>query len=399
MYVLNYLGGKEIVISYGFFAKLDGSKIYHKCSTDFSSSGSPILSLENNKLIGVHYGNSNHFNYNLGTLIVYPIMEFQNIKIKKKPIKKSLNSMTIKYKIDNDNILYNKLRLFGDEFVKNNKDKCFIIVDGKMQQLTSHIIINEKMRYEVFIEIKLQEIQTITNMSQMFCRGIGEEDRMLLISIPNIYNWETRYVTDMSYLFCGCEELESLPDISSWNTSKVKDFSNMISYCWNLETLSDISNWDTSNVVNMSHMFANNWRLKSLPNISKWNTSKVEDMEHMFTRCFTLEIMPDISKWDVRNVKNMSYMFSICKNLEYIPDISIWKIKSIINLRGMFFMCINLKHLPNISKWKINESEQLLYIFTECYNADNLEYEIKKIFQKYNDILEVQLDIWFKLHN
>jgi hypothetical protein len=85
--------------------------------------------------------------------------------------------------------------------------------------------------------------------------------------------------------------------------------------------------------------------------------------------------------------------------LEYIPDISIWKIKSIINLRGMFFMCINLKHLPNISKWKINESEQLLYIFTECYNADNLEYEIKKIFQKYNDILEVQLDIWFKLHN
>ena len=60
-------------------------------------------------------------------------MEFQNIKIKKEPIKKYLNSMTIKYKIDNDNILYNKLRLFGDEFVKNNKDKCFIIVDGKMQ--------------------------------------------------------------------------------------------------------------------------------------------------------------------------------------------------------------------------------------------------------------------------
>ena len=51
LYVLNYLGGKEIVISYGFFAKLDGSKIYHKCSTDFGSSGSPILSLENNKLI------------------------------------------------------------------------------------------------------------------------------------------------------------------------------------------------------------------------------------------------------------------------------------------------------------------------------------------------------------
>ena len=55
---------------------------------------------------------SNHFNYNLGTLIVYPINEYQNIKIKKKIIKKSLNSMTIKYKIDNDKKENNKLRLF-----------------------------------------------------------------------------------------------------------------------------------------------------------------------------------------------------------------------------------------------------------------------------------------------
>ena len=51
--------------------------------------------------------------------------------------------MIIKYKIDNDNRVYNKLRLFGDEFVKNNKDKCLIIIGDKTQELTSHINIDE----------------------------------------------------------------------------------------------------------------------------------------------------------------------------------------------------------------------------------------------------------------
>ena len=83
--------------------------------------------------------------------------------------------MTIKYKIDNDKRAYNKLRLFGDEFIKNNKDKCIIIIDGKTQESTYHINNDEKMRNEGFIEIKLNEIQTVTNMSHMFCR-VKEED-------------------------------------------------------------------------------------------------------------------------------------------------------------------------------------------------------------------------------
>ena len=85
LYILNYLGGKDIVLSYGFFAKIKESTIYHKCSTDDGSSGAPILSLENNKVIGVHFGFSKiGTKFNLGTLIVYPIIEFnlQNIQNK-----------------------------------------------------------------------------------------------------------------------------------------------------------------------------------------------------------------------------------------------------------------------------------------------------------------------------
>ena len=37
-------------------------------------------------------------------------------------------------------------------------------------------------------------------MSHMFCRGIGETDKMLLISIPDISKWDITNVVDMSYL-------------------------------------------------------------------------------------------------------------------------------------------------------------------------------------------------------
>ena len=370
LYTLNYLGGKEIFVSYGFFIKITGSNIYHKCSTDFGSSGSPILSLENNKLIGVHYGSSknnlNNFNFNKGTLIAFPIIEFQDIKNVKTIIPKKLNSMNIRYKINNEDI---KLRLFGEIFVKNNKNNCNIIIDGKTQELTEHIIINENMKKNGYLEIKLKEKSTITNMSHMFCRGIEENDKMLLIKISDIDKWETTYVTNMSYLFCCCEELESLPNISSWNTSNVEDMSNMISYCPKIESLPDISKWDTKNVRNMSHMFANDSALKSIPDISKWNVSKVKDTEHMFTHCSISEI-PDISKWDMSNIKNLSYMFSYCRQLTKVPNIPEWNIID-ANVRGMFYGCISFMHYhadpeeSDISKWKIT-NDKLWYIFYYC---------------------------------
>ena len=177
LYILNYLGGKDIVISYGFFSKIEESTIYHKWSTDNGSSGAPILSLENNKLIGIHFGFSTiELKINLGTLIAYPIIEFnlQNININatkeinenRKISSMKLNSMTIRYKIYKED---KKLRLFGEKFVKNNKNNCIIIIDGKNQQLLEYINIDEEMRKKGYIEIQLKEINTITNMSHMFC--------------------------------------------------------------------------------------------------------------------------------------------------------------------------------------------------------------------------------------
>ena len=54
----------------------------HNCSTDYNSSGSPILNLQSNKVIGIH--NKNSINYNIGTLLKLPIKDFINQNLNKK---------------------------------------------------------------------------------------------------------------------------------------------------------------------------------------------------------------------------------------------------------------------------------------------------------------------------
>jgi V8-like Glu-specific endopeptidase len=54
--------------------------LIHICSTDIGSSGSPILNISNNKIIGIHKASPKNYdyNYNLGTYLKEPINEYLN---------------------------------------------------------------------------------------------------------------------------------------------------------------------------------------------------------------------------------------------------------------------------------------------------------------------------------
>ena len=79
IYILHYPKIEDIRVSYGIIKSIDSTNnhsIHHLCSTDNGSSGSPILNAKTNKLIGIHKGSSNTFNFNKGTLLIYPFKEF-----------------------------------------------------------------------------------------------------------------------------------------------------------------------------------------------------------------------------------------------------------------------------------------------------------------------------------
>ena len=78
VYVLHYPNGDECLSSYGNLNVVQDSnkyKIHHYCSTKYGSSGSPIILLNNLKVIGIHIGGLNKHNINVGNLnILYTII-------------------------------------------------------------------------------------------------------------------------------------------------------------------------------------------------------------------------------------------------------------------------------------------------------------------------------------
>ena len=92
------------------------------------------------------------------------------MKLLKKKIKRNkdnninnnnINEMIIEYIIKKKN----KIKLFGKQFIKNNKNNYKIIIDNKEQDIIEYLNVNKN---EKVLKIKLKEINTITNMSYMF---------------------------------------------------------------------------------------------------------------------------------------------------------------------------------------------------------------------------------------
>ena len=193
------------------------------------------------------------------------------------------NEIDLVYNIPNNR---KNLKIFGEEFVENNKYLCKIIHENNEYDLTDYFEIKNNKSNK--LKFKLKGINNVTDLCGMFrdCSNLSEES--------DFSNWDTRYVVTMAEFFYNCK----------------------------FEKIPDISNFDTRNVVDMNYLFGYCSSLKSLPDISKWNTSKVSYMLKMFVECSSLKYLPEIEKWDLTNVKKLKEtesMFEDCKSLK-IPD-------------------------------------------------------------------------------
>ena len=136
IYLLHYPDNK--FISYGLMTPnmSDCRTFLHYCNTQLGSSGSPILSLNSFKVIGVHCGSK--YKYNIGAYIKYALYEFEN-----------KYRISLIYETDSEGIR----NIFGEKFVKNNEDNIDIIINEiktnlvpryKLNKGTNKILINFK---------------------------------------------------------------------------------------------------------------------------------------------------------------------------------------------------------------------------------------------------------------
>ena len=156
-------------------------------------------------------------------------------------------------------------------------------------------------------------------------------------TITGLANIDFSEVTDMRFMFYGCNALTSL-DLSGFNTSAVTDMEFMFVGCYALTSL-NLSGFNTSAVTKMKSMFNNCNALTSL-DLSSFNTSAVTDMYEMFNNCNALTSL-DLSSFNTSAVTSMYEMFNNCNALTSLVLSDNFVMTNVTNKGYMFNCCGN----------------------------------------------------------
>ena len=202
------------------------------------------------------------------------------------------------------------------------------------------------------------DTKNITDMSYMFLNLSTKQNLEILQNFDVLSSWKVDNVTNMSYMFSGCNNFTS--ELGSWKVDNVTDMNGMFARCYNFT--SELSSWKVHNVTNMSYMFVL-CRNFTGGDLSNWKVHNVTNMNSMFDLCenFTSEL----GSWKVHNVTDMSYMFYNCKNFN--SDLSNWKVHNVTNMKGMFYNCVNFRG-DDLSNWKVKNVTDMSYMFYDCEN-------------------------------
>ena len=186
--------------------------------------------------------------------------------------------------LDTIDIIYylpcdNKIKIFGEEFVKRYKNICKIIYKSQEMNLSEYFHITyDDIQNEDF-RIKLKGINHVTDASCMF-RFVTN-----LLDVPNISRMDARNIKGMEIMFEGCEKLVELKGINRWNVENVVSMKGMFYNCFNLKYLPEIEEWNPIKLKNCDEMF---YGCKSLLNseaskIEKWNNVNPDILKEAFS--------------------------------------------------------------------------------------------------------------------
>ena len=364
IYMLHYENENKSSVSYGIIRNIDNYGIYHYCSSiSKSSSGSPILNLLNNKIIGINKEISQDFNK--GIFLKDPINDFiekrinnNNLEITLKIEKNEKNRYI--YFLDNTDYIDNKnnIKHFHENLKELNESNVEIYIN------------NIKYKYKKFFkpfkdgiyQIKLKFKNNMKDCSFMFagCKNI--------INF-NLSSFKTKDVINMRYMFSGCENVKNL-DLSNFDTQNVNNMEGMFGQLNNLSSY-DLSSLDfTNSPDDFGTTYIEGCKNLSNLNLSSFNTKNVKNMMNMFLGCENLKNI-NLSSFDTRNVINMSGIFGGCKNLTNI-DLSSFNTKNVNYMIFMFSGCINLLNL-NLSSFDTKNVISMLGMFYGCKNLTNLD--------------------------
>ena len=224
--------------------------------------------------------------------------------------------------------------LNGEDFVKLNKDKSYLIINGQKQELC--------------YKYKLKE-------------GINKIEIVFLDSVSNY-----------RALFKYCTSLIDISALKYWDVKDATCFSCSFRGCTSLKDISPLENWNTSNVVDMTACFEGDTALTDISPLKNWDVSKVNLMGSLFSHCTLLSDISPLQKWNVNNVHNLSRIFEGCKNLKNISSLKNWKVGNCTNFNCMFKECTSLCDITPLKNWDVSKGISFDEFFKNCDNLKDI---------------------------
>ena len=147
---------------------------------------------------------------------------------------KNFDEIVIRYKIKNKN-----LKLFGKQFVNNNKDKCKLIINGKEQELKEYIYLRKNLLNDT--EKEKSENSYESDDSDKSLKKDNSQNINNKKGKNNLRNMEENLLNKKISRDKEKEENEKILEIKLYAYKEINDFSYMFSFCNSLIYISDFS--------------------------------------------------------------------------------------------------------------------------------------------------------------
>ena len=245
--------------------------------------------------------------------------------------------------------------IFNDYFVKNNKNKCYLIINNDECELRSKYDFRQKGEHKITLKIYNHQIINFKNMFN----GINN-----LINISGFSNFNYNVGEDISYMFYSCNNVESFKPLANLDVSNCKNFESIFSGC-NFSNLDCLSKWDMSKAINLESMFSNCNKLNNIKGIKDWNLQNVENFKFMFNGCQNLTNVNSIKNWNMNKAKTIKGMFQNCQKLYNMDSLFRWNLNYSVDKTDIIEGCSNLVNIPSIFEKKDDDMMDRFDAFTD----------------------------------
>jgi len=346
IYILQYPRSKKLGVSYGILKGIYEDKKYnfnHICSTEEGSSGSPIINLINNKVIGIQKESNNQNSYNVGLFLNYAIEDFI-YNINNKYIIKELNERFNLNLNDTENLEKLKIRWKGINIDKLDKMRIDNLKELDLSNNDiSDIKVLEKVKFEnlekldlshnqisdikVLKKVKFENLE-ILDLSWNEISDIKILEKVKFENLKELYLYNNK-ISDIKVLeIVKFENLEILKlsgnQISDIKVLEKVKFENLEILYLSFNNISDIKVLEKVKFENLNELYLSVNKISDIKVLEKVKFGNLEKLDLSVNKISDIKVLEKIKFENLKvldlsqNQINKNEYSSLIDNLNYL---------------------------------------------------------------------------------